>query len=200
MKSDAKTPPESKKVVTRAARTGAAAKPAKGEPRGAEPPPLSEDERAIWGLIRTLGHLMERVRDRELAPVDLTVQQAGILRHVEAMGDAATPSALARQMFREPTSVSALLNRMQRQGLVKRVKNLKKRNQVRIKLTEKGQRALQVALERQSARKIMARLSPELRHSLLEGLMEFRKSLLQELVGSYRESFFDKAGAGDDAV
>lgn len=141
-----------------------------------------ERDYLAWTVMRNLGHLMERVRDRELAEYGINARQAGLLRHVKALGDEATPAAIARTMFREPTSVSAIIIRMEKQGLVKRVKDCKKKNQVRVYLTEDGEEAYHNASKRESVNRIMARLSVENRENLLKVLLELRKSALKEFV------------------
>jgi DNA-binding MarR family transcriptional regulator len=161
---------------------------------GVELPP--NIDRVLWSVLRNVGHVMKRVRDRELSRYGLTTRQAGILRHVHVLGDKATPTAIARTTYREPTTVSAILTRMEKQGLVRRVKDRRKKNEVRICLTRKGEQCRKYAARRESVKRIMARLSPETRLQLLKGLREFQRSLLEELAENYRDSFLEKALTG----
>jgi len=150
-------------------------------------------DHVIWSVLRNAGHVMKRIRDRELSRYGLTTRQAGILRHVHVLGDKATPTAIARTTYREPTTVSAILTRMEKQGLIKRVKDRRKKNEVRICLTARGEQARVDAARRESVKRIMSRLSPETRLELLSGLRQFQRSLLEELAESYRDSFLEKA-------
>jgi MarR family transcriptional regulator for hemolysin len=148
-----------------------------------------DEGRTVWTLIRTISHLMERARARELARYGITVPQAGILRHIKQMGERATPSALARALFREPTSVSAILTRMEKLGLVERTAGPDRRNQVGIRLTERGEKAHLLAMENQTERHVASQLPHDTLQRLEEDLVDFRACLLDEMAGSYREVF-----------
>lgn len=139
--------------------------------------------------MRNVGHLMERVRDRELTKYGINARQAGLLRHIKALGDGATPAQIAKTMFREPTSVSAIIIRMEKQGLVKRIKDCRKKNQVRVCLTQRGEKACRDAARRESIDRIMSRLSEENRENLLNALLELRRSTLEEFLKERKNSY-----------
>jgi len=157
------------------------------------PATQSTTDHLVWAVLRNAGHMMERVRDRELSQYNLTTRQAGILRHIKALEDDATPTAIARATYREPTTVSAILNRMEEQGFVRKSHDLRKRNQVRISLTAKGEAAYINASKRDSVYRILSRLSPRTRRELLRGLREFQRSLIVELAENYRNIFLEKS-------
>lgn len=164
--------------------------------RKSRPSAADDVDRELWAILRNLGHVMKRIRDRELSRYGVTTRQAGILHHVHALGEKATPTAIARATYREPTTVSAILKRMEKQGLLKKVKSAHRKNEVRLVLTAKGERIRVDAAGRESVKRIMSRISPETRFQLLQGLREFRRSLIEELAESYRDSFLEKAMAG----
>ena len=142
--------------------------------------------REIWALVRSVNHLMNRLRTRELAGYGLTVPQAGVLRHVQELGARATPTTLARAMFRQPTSVSAILTRMEKQGLVKRVQGQARKNQVCIELTPKGKQLRRQALMNETVSRVMARLSPAALARLESDLGTFRKCVIDQMAEGYR--------------
>lgn len=148
-----------------------------------------ERDYVAWTIMRNVGHLMERVRDRELAKYGINARQAGLLRHIKVLGGEATPAQIARTMFREPTSVSAIIIRMEKHGLVKRIKGGRKKNQVRVELTEKGEKAYRDAARRESVKNIMSRLSEEDREHLLNALLELRRSTLSEFLGGSKTNY-----------
>jgi DNA-binding MarR family transcriptional regulator len=78
---------------------------------------------------------------------------------------------------------------MEKQGLVKRLKGGRKKNQVRVCLTEKGEKAFLDAAARESIKRIMSRLSEENRANLLEALLELRRSTLAEFLKDSRTPF-----------
>lgn len=99
---------------------------------------LNRNEKA-WIRLFATANVVERARELELARVGVTVIQAGVLYMLKSTTQTVTPTQLARTLYREPHSMSALLKRMEKQGLVKRTKDLQQKNLVRISLTKKGE-------------------------------------------------------------
>lgn len=101
---------------------------------------FNENEKAYVNLART--HvILERAIHLELTRVGLTIPQAGVLYFLNATKEPLTPMKLARLLNRKPHTVSALLTRMEAQGLVKATKDLERKNWVRLSLTKKGKEA-----------------------------------------------------------
>jgi DNA-binding MarR family transcriptional regulator len=78
-----------------------------------------------------------------------------------AIGENATPAEISRWLLREPHSVSGILERMEKNGLIKRVKDLERRNMIRVTFTEKGKQAYGVVRRRGVWHKIMEVLTAE---------------------------------------
>ena len=117
---------------------------------------------------------MFKVRTRELRETDLSVRQAGALLVIKVLGGRAILADIARWMFKEPHSVSGLINRMEEEGLVKRVKDLEKKNLVRVEITEKGQQAYEYSVKREALHRVMSSLSEEERDQFGSCLMKLR--------------------------
>lgn len=137
--------------------------------------------RHTWTLIRNISHLIGRARDRELSQYGITIMQSAILYMVKAFGEQATPGNIARAMYREPTTVSNTLIRMEKQGLVHRFHDTMRRSQVRITLTEEGERAYLDSDRRESVTRIMSQLSPDTYEQLRKSLVELRGLVLADL-------------------
>ena len=152
----------------------------------------------LWTSFRNLGHLMDRVREKELSKYGLTTSQAGMLHHVRALGNTATPAAIARIQHREATSVSSLLIRMEKQGLVKRVKDLARKTQVRIYLTKKGEQAIDEASLRESPTRILSQLSDEDRQEMTRITDFLRRIVIEELADIYRSNYLDNFSLPDE--
>lgn len=99
---------------------------------------LNRNEKT-WVRLFATANVVERARELELARVGVTVIQAGVLYMLKSSTHPVTPTQLARILYREPHSMSALLKRMEKQGLVKRTKDLEQKNLVRISVTRKGE-------------------------------------------------------------
>ena len=119
---------------------------------------LSENERA-WENLAVTYMTLQRARELELDRVGLTICRAGVLYFLKTSKEPLTPMKLSRLMNRQPHTVSVLLTRMQAQGLVKKTKDLDRKNQVRVSLTKKGDEAFKRQMAEKSARNIASCLS-----------------------------------------
>lgn len=135
----------------------------------------------LWALIRNISHLMGRARDRELAQYGLTVTQSAILSAVKRLGEAATPGSIAQFLYRESTTISNTLIRMEKQQLVKRARDPMRRREVRITLTGQGEAALHEAGRRDIINRAMAGLSEADSREMIAKLEPLRDMLLSEL-------------------
>jgi DNA-binding MarR family transcriptional regulator len=93
----------------------------------------------------------------------------------------ATPADLSRWLFREPHTVSQLLIRMEKQGLLKRTKDLKYKNRLRLTLTEKGEEAYQQQTQMRAIGNILSSLSQEECDKLGVNLKKLRDEAVREL-------------------
>ena len=102
---------------------------------------LSDNQRA-WLRFETIMAVMERARNLELAKSGLNIPQASVLYCLKTSKEPLTPMRLARMMHKQPHTVSALVHRMEAQGLVSTKKDMKRKNWLRVSLTKKGEEAL----------------------------------------------------------
>jgi len=79
---------------------------------------LNEDEKTFIKLARA-NMMLQRAIDLEISRVGLTIPQAGVLYFLHITKEPLTPMKLSRLLHRQPHTVSALLTRMEAQGLVR---------------------------------------------------------------------------------
>lgn len=103
---------------------------------------LNENE-VLWGRLFMSAKVVERAREIELSRVNISLIQAMVLYALKITPEALTPSKLARLLCREPHSMSALIDRMESQGLVEKKHDLARKNLVRVVVTAKGDEAFQ---------------------------------------------------------
>lgn len=121
---------------------------------------LNEHE-VTWAHLSVTSSILRKALEMELAQVGLTVPQSLVLSILKSSPEPLTPTKLARLMYREPHSVSALLTRMEKQGLVKRTPDLARKNWVRVSLTKKGEEAYKRQVTQRKVRNITRCLSKE---------------------------------------
>ena len=135
----------------------------------------------LWVLLHQTRDAIYKAREKELARFGLSSITAAALFIVEAINVPATPAEISRWLFREPHSVTGLLNRMEKQGLVRKTKDLEKKNLVRVTLTDKGREAHELSSHRAVIHRILSVLSEEQRQQLTSCLQTLLDMALGEL-------------------
>ncbi len=146
----------------------------------------------LWLLLRQVSDVIFYAREQELKEFNLPGMQAEVLFAIKAIGGKATPADIARWLFRRPHSVSGILDRMTKAGLVQKSKDLDRKNLVRISLTEKGERAFSQALKRTSIHKIISALNEDQKKQLQSLLDNLRNKGLKELGLNLRKMPYPK--------
>ena len=134
----------------------------------------------LWVLLAQAREAMYKARQKELRLYNLSPRQSAVLFIIRAIGDKVTPAEISRWLLREPHSVSEIISRMEKQGLLKKVRDLYRKNLVRIELTEKGSEAYNQAIKRDSIHTIMSALSDEERRQFSTMLEKIRYRALKE--------------------
>ena len=125
-----------------------------------------DQDQDLWLLLTHARYAVFRAREKELIRYGVSPEQMGLLFVVQALGNKATPAAISRHILRQPHTVSALVDRMARRGLVKKLKDLDRKNLVRVVMTEKGQKAYEFSTKRGPIHRIMNTLTAEERAEL----------------------------------
>jgi DNA-binding MarR family transcriptional regulator len=146
----------------------------------------------LWVLLQQASDAMFEARENELREYGITAMQAAVLYIVKAIGDEATPAQVSRWILRKPHSVSGILQRMEKAGLVKKTKDLTRRNMVRVTMTDKGRQALSQSMKRKSFQRILSSLSENERQQLRAQLRTVRNKGLKEIGVDPRKMPFPK--------
>ena len=145
-----------------------------------------DEDYNLWVLLHQTTDAALRARQKELDQFDISVIEVGVLLVIQAIGEKATPSEISRRIFREPHTVSALLNRMEKKGLVRMTQDLDRKNLVRVSITQKGHQAYDKSTGRKSIYKIISSLSEEERQQLRSCLEKLRTKAFKELTVEYK--------------
>ena len=135
----------------------------------------------LWVLLNQVQSLMMNARDTELIKYGTTAMQAAVLFIANSIGEEAIPAEISRWLLRKPATISGLLHRMEKARLIERVKDLPRKNLVRVRLTEKGRQAYKQSLKREAIHKTMSCLSEEERKQLASILVKLRKRVTEVL-------------------
>ena len=140
----------------------------------------------LSALLQQASDALYKAREKELYQYGVSPIGAMALFVIQTVGDKATPAEIARWLFREPHSVTGLVNRMVKEGLVRKARDLDKKNLVKVTLTEKGQQALHQSSESQSIQRILSSLSKEEKQQLGLLLEKLRDGAHKDLGISYK--------------
>jgi DNA-binding MarR family transcriptional regulator len=140
---------------------------------------------AAWSLLFQAFYATRKAEDRKLAKakVGLTHEKLAILQLATLYEDPLTPAEISRSLFRESQTIAAMLSRMEREGLVKRVPKRKGKPFTEVIATAKGKELCGPAVEEtiSFATELMSCLSAEELEQLLELLRKIRQKALDQL-------------------
>ncbi len=139
----------------------------------------------LWILIGQVRQVMLKSRRNELNPYNISPRKASVLIVIDSIGAAATPATISKWLKLEPHSVSEFLSRMEADGELKKTNDLERKNLVRISLTDKGRKLLEIVRNnRKSIHRIMSVLSDE-EQTLLEKYMLMLAEATMSELGSH---------------
>jgi DNA-binding MarR family transcriptional regulator len=141
-------------------------------------------------IVLRLGILLHRVRDELMAceePIfsqyGITTEQYSVLAAMNYLGGSARITDLARALERSPNSVSMIVDRMVKVGLVTRKRDKGDRRVVYVTVTSKGEDAFRLATPPcwQFIREILSPLSYEDKRTLLSLLETVKNKTINYL-------------------
>ncbi len=85
----------------------------------------------LWLLLRRVGDTLVRCQDSVFSEYGVTTEQWGVLTSIKARGPL-RPTDLAYLLERSPNSISMLVDRMVKAGLVRRTRDRKDRRVITV--------------------------------------------------------------------
>lgn len=147
-------------------------------------------EYQTWFILHEVDTGIQKVMEGELKPFKISVIAAGLMYILKTSDEPVTLGELSRWLFRKPHSISELVGRMEKQGLVKKVTSPENRKTVCIRITEKGDEIITRYVENmQVIGRIMSSLDEEETRNFIEYLDKIRKSVIEELVMGVQKPF-----------
>ncbi|MFC1945017.1 MarR family winged helix-turn-helix transcriptional regulator [Chloroflexota bacterium] len=132
--------------------------------------PVEKQYFELWDLIHRTRHALFTARTKELSQFGVLPRQVAALHIIKSINGPATPAEISRRMFRRPHSISGLLNRMEKEGLIRKAKDMSRKNMVRVTLTEKGEKLYDLSTKRELMHRVFSNLSDEQCKQLMSSL------------------------------
>jgi DNA-binding MarR family transcriptional regulator len=140
----------------------------------------SDESFGLFVLLAQTKDAILRARQMEYAPYGISNERRALLWVIQSYGGEATPSEIGRRFFRELQSITEMLKRMEKAGLVSKRQGSGRAKTV-VKLTEKGSETLRQSLHNETDKRILSVLTPEERDQLAVSLSKLRMQALAEL-------------------
>ncbi|MGA9751515.1 MAG: MarR family transcriptional regulator, partial [Acidobacteriota bacterium] len=121
-----------------------------------------------------------RARELEYARYGISNERRAVLAIIQNAGGCATPVEIARDLFRELHSVTEMLIRMEKDGLVTRHKGTG-RSKIEVSLTNAGLDVFHQSLHNETDKKIFSALTKKQRERLSLYLWKLRSKTLEHL-------------------
>ncbi len=136
-----------------------------------------------YTLLRQTWTAVSKIAETKLAKVGLTPEKAAVLWACRDYPGILTPAEISRLVAREAQSIAGLLNRMEKEGLVKRVPKRKGRPYTEIRLTPRGEELCDPGVEvfKGLVQNLTTDMSDEERQRLHDTLNKLRLKVLDQL-------------------
>ena len=152
----------------------------------------SESENTIlrlWLLLRRVSDTLMLCQDSVYSKYGLTSEQFGVLASLKSRGPL-RPTDLALLLERSPNSISMMIDRMVKAGLVKRTRDRKDRRVVTVSFTNKGETAVEPAIT--AGWEFIHQILSPLSHNDQRALASTLETVKCELI-AYQNPEMDKA-------
>lgn len=130
-------------------------------------------------LLRHTWFAMYNVIAGKLAKVGLTPEQIDVLWACRAHPGTLTPAELSRLIYRKTQSVAGLLNRMEKEGFLRRVPKQKGHPFTEVKITAKGEKASDPGMA--AVKDLVTTIMPTLSEEEHQQLQKLLKALLAKV-------------------
>jgi DNA-binding MarR family transcriptional regulator len=137
----------------------------------------------LWFMIHHTHDMLKTCEDQVFGEQGLTTEQYTVLVTIKYLDSNVRPTDVARWLGRSPNSVSMMVDRMVKAGLVRRVRDKSDRRVVWLFITSKGEQALQPAtlVGLEFIQRILSPLSYEDRQTLLRLILTVQEEACKYL-------------------
>jgi len=128
--------------------------------------------------------VLARYLEIELKRYEASLIRFNIMTTLFKNGGEMTPSEISETVFREKNSITAVINTLERQGVVRREPSTNDRRSVKVVITDKGWKEANrlSPIAQELSREVLSCLNKEKVENLVEIMRNLRENLLQRIV------------------
>ena len=142
--------------------------------------PPTDEFFTLWVLIAQTKDAILRARERDYARFGISNERRAILYIIQNNGGRANPVEISRYLFRELHSVTEMLKRMEKDGLIDRFKGTGK-SKVEVGLTDKGLDVFNQSIYNETDQRTFSVLNKRERERLASYLWRLRGKAFHDL-------------------
>ena len=135
----------------------------------------------LWLLYSRTHQLFHKTRGREFTEYGIWGRCAAIVEMATRMGKQATQAAIVNETNFERNTISEQLSRMEKQGIIRRHRDLDRKNAIRVEVTEKGRKVYRDSRNHESINSAFATLTEEEKIQLWRILSKVREKIIKDL-------------------
>jgi DNA-binding MarR family transcriptional regulator len=137
----------------------------------------------LWYASHRTRSLLKMCEDQIYGEYNLTMEQYSVLAAIKYIGSPARPTDIAQWIGRSTNSISMIVDRMVKAGLVRRVRDRGDRRVVNVSITSKAEKALKPATQAgwEFIQKITSPLAYEDKHTFIKLHDKLRYEMLEYL-------------------
>ncbi|MFC2068302.1 MarR family winged helix-turn-helix transcriptional regulator [Chloroflexota bacterium] len=109
---------------------------------------FNEPRLMAWLLCHQCYNLVSRCEEVTFANTQITPEQHAVLLAIKNNNGPVGPTSIAKWLDRSPNSISLMIQRMEKRGLVNQARDLPDLRSVRLVITKKGDKILEQATSR----------------------------------------------------
>jgi DNA-binding MarR family transcriptional regulator/transposase len=126
----------------------------------------------LWQLFCYTYRVIDSISRAAFRKYGLTPSTVAVLSVLYQTGENLKPTDFAVIFKRKPNTITAILNRLERQGLLQKIKDTYRQNAKRVFLTEKGKSVFLNLMNNNGYYEMFTALSDEKRHQLIDCLYD----------------------------
>lgn len=127
--------------------------------------------------------VLARYLEIELKRSEATLIRFNVMSTLFKNGGEMTPSEIAESVFREKNSITAVINTLEREGVVRREPSMEDRRSVKVVITDKGWKEANrlSPIAQEISREVLSCLNKEKVEDLVEVMRNLRENLLPRI-------------------
>jgi DNA-binding MarR family transcriptional regulator len=150
---------------------------------------FTDPKMQIWMTFRQTSDSLAICEERQFAPfapLDFTPHQHTILMAIKYSHTPLNKTQIADRVDRHPNSITPILDRMEKSGLVKRVRDNRDRRSFYLKMTTKGEKYFQ------KSERVVSKMIQELLDCLSDKELQTLQDLLEKIRIKVIDKYYDK--------